>query len=66
MRIFNLAFKIGQYMMFGTLVVCIIVWRLENIDMSETRLLITYWRNFAILFGAIILLSLGERFTDKK
>ena len=40
-----------------------VTWRLENIDMTETRLFITYWKELALMLALYSLFAIGERLT---
>ena len=64
MKIINRVFEVGMWIGFIALAVSTLVWRFENIDMTETRLLVTYWKQYAVWVGFVIACGIGKVITD--
>lgn len=59
----NRAFMVSSAVVFIALCVSLLTWRFTNIDMTETRLLITYWKQLSILVGLLVVFSVGHEVT---
>lgn len=48
----------GMYVVAFTLAVVSVYWRIQNVDMSETRLLVLHWVEYCVGFAVFIVFLL--------